>query len=587
MQSVGSFETSRKQAFKRTIGYLGASSAWSFGFFLFFFYLLSFLSFLSDAVRTANFSPLWFLVSGAAFLPPLAIGLVYRLAFLSRRPEKSRPVLNLIVASIVGASRNLSVGLFAEWAHLETEHLWWFRFFGGIAMGALAFSFWAVGNGSRIEYFASLRTLSEVQSKLMITRDQMGKHLEFVNDGLQERTRQALIPQLDSIRKLLGSFETTRDAVEQLRSTITDQIRPMMSAISKEIPEPFKAKDISSLKNLAPKLPKRFTLKDKIEVTYSALIELLGIAIWMALFQSPNGIYDILALFLVYFSVLSLLKFMLPREKMFSRRGATVTVVIFASAASAANSIYLYYLNYPPQQYLMLVGFVFACGLLGPLLLLQLGEVRDMRTKIEAQIRSDLDEIAKENALFAQKVWVFRKRWLLILHGSVQSALTAALTRLQSANSVDQVVVELVKQDLHRAEIAVNSNLNETLDIQEGLREVREVWSGICDIDFEISERAKRALVRNRDTSFCINEIVKEAVSNAVRHGEASKASVTIDRLQDDLVGIQVTNNGKPVILYNDSAGIGSEMLDEICLNWSLGSERNQVTLVANLPVKL
>lgn len=587
MQSVGSFETPRKQAFLRTIGYLGASSAWSLGFFLFYFYLLSLLSFLSDAVRTANFSPLWFLVSGSAFLPPLAIGLIYRFAFLARRPEKSRPVMNLVVAGLIGAARNLSVGVFASWANLESDHLWWFRFFGGTAMGVLAFAFWAVGNGSRIEYFASLRKLSEVQNRLLVTRKLMGEHLSVINDGLQERTRQALIPQLDSIRKLLGSFETTKDALEKLRSTITDQIRPMMVSISKEIPKPFQATDMASLKNISLKLPERFTLKDKIEVTYASLIELLGVAIWLAFFQESNVLVDILLLFGIYFVTLSALKLMLPRERMFSRKSATATVIVFASAASAANSIYIYYLNYPLSQFLMLTGFAFACGILGPLLLLQLGEVKDMRHKIEAQMRSDLQDIAKENALFAQKVWVFRKRWLLVLHGNVQSALTAALTRLQSAEKVTPVIVEMVKQDLQRAELAVNANLTDQLDLSQGLDEVRDVWSGICDLDYKISERAKRALSRNLDTAFCVNEIVKEAVSNAVRHGEASKASVEIDRIQDDLLTVLVTNDGKPVETNEDAAGIGTEMLDEICLSWELSSDRGQVKLSAKLPVKL
>jgi len=586
MQLEGSIETPRKQAFLRTIGYIGASSAWSLGFFIFFFYLVAFLSFLSDAVRTENYSPVWLLVSGAAYLPPITIGLVYRFAFLAKRQEKSRPVLNIVVAGLIGASRNLSVGLFAMWAGLENEDLWLFRLFGGLAMGVFTFMFWAIGNGSRIEYSSALKKLSEIQSRLMVTRKLMGEHLSVVNDGLQERTRQSLIPQLDSIRTLLGTFETTKDAVEQLRLTITDQIRPMMGAISKEIPEPFVATDISKLRNVTPKLPERFTLKDKIEVTYSALIEFFGVAIWLAIFKSPNGIIDTIALFGIYFLILSLIKFSLPRERMFTRVSATVTTVIFALAASGGNIIYLYYLGFPLPQFLMLVGFAVSCGIAGPLLLLQLGELHELRHTVETQMRKDLLEIAKENALFAQKVWVFRRRWLLVLHGNVQSALTAALTRLQNAQTLDAVVVELVKQDLRRAEQAVDSNLSEKTDLQKGLNEVKAVWSGLCEIKVQISERADRALKRSSDTSFCVNEIVKEAVSNAVRHGDATDVKVEIDRLNDDVLHIQVQNNGKSVDKI-EASGIGSEMMDEICLNWGLTSDRYGVTLFAELPVKL
>lgn len=587
MQSVGSFETPKKQVYLRTIGYIGASSAWSVGFFLFFFYLLSFLSFISDAVRTDNFSPVWFIVSGAAFLPPLAIGITYRVAYLNRRKEKSRPVLSLLIAGLIGASRNLSVGLFALWAGLESENLWWFRLIGGFVMGVFGFMFWAIGNGSRIEYRASLRKMSDIQNRLLVTRKVMAEHLSVVNDGLQERTRQSLLPQLDLIRQLLGSFETTRDAVEQLRSTITEQIRPMMASIAKEIPKPFEPKDIDALHNVSPRLPDRFTLKDKIEVTYSSLIQLLGVGIWMAIYHTPNGWLDLAAVFAIFFLMMSIFKFVLPKELMFTRRKATITTVIFALSSAATSTIYVYYLNFPQPQFLMLAGFAAACGIAGPLLLLQLGELQEMRQKIETQMRADLHEIAKENALFAQKVWVFRKRWLLVLHGNVQSALTAALTRLQNTPKVDSVVVELVKQDLRRAELAVNSNLNERIDLQAGLQEVKSVWSGICEIDIQISERASRALKRNLDTAFCVNELVKEAVSNAVRHGEAQSVKVSVDRVTDDLLHIVVSNNGAPVEQRSGNSGIGSEMLNEICLEWHLSSDRTGVRLVADLPVKL
>jgi signal transduction histidine kinase len=219
--------------------------------------------------------------------------------------------------------------------------------------------------------------------------------------------------------------------------------------------------------------------------------------------------------------------------------------------------------------------------------LLQVNVRSARRAEVESQITDDLLAIAKENSLFAQRLWVFRKRWLLVLHGSVQSSLTAALTRLQKAEQVDGVVLELVKQDLRRAEAAVDANLNDEIDLPSGLSELQEVWRGICEISIEISERAKRALARGHDSSFCVNEIVKEAVSNAVRHGDATSASVSIDRVTDDLLNVTVINNGSAPRVKEQQQGIGSDMLDEICLSWSLDVVKKKVRLVAELPVKL
>lgn len=173
-----------------------------------------------------------------------------------------------------------------------------------------------------------------------------------------------------------------------------------------------------------------------------------------------------------------------------------------------------------------------------------------------------------------------------MLHGSVQSSLTAALTRLQSAKNVDSVTVELVKQDLLRAETAVETNLKGELDLDAELKELQDVWDGICSVSINLTPRARRALARSFDSCFCVNEIIKEAVSNAVRHGEATKAMVSIERVEDDLLRIEVANNGSAPNA-KDNKGIGSEMLDEICLTWGIGGENGDVRLVAELPVKL
>ena len=75
--------------------------------------------------------------------------------------------------------------------------------------------------------------------------------------------------------------------------------------------------------------------------------------------------------------------------------------------------------------------------------------------------------------------------------------------------------------------------------------------------------------------------------SNAVRHGDAKAVKVDIDRVADDLLHVRVQNNGIAAEIQTDSSGIGSEMLDEICLTWELVSDKSGVTLCADLPVKL
>jgi two-component sensor histidine kinase len=87
---------------------------------------------------------------------------------------------------------------------------------------------------------------------------------------------------------------------------------------------------------------------------------------------------------------------------------------------------------------------------------------------------------------------------------------------------------------------------------------------------------------------FGVNEIMREAVSNAVRHGGATNVEIEIDREGDEVIDFVAKNNGQPV---NDNfeKGIGSEMLDELTLDWKLKEDklRGKVLLTASIPVLL
>lgn len=587
MKTLGHIAEPPKEGFKRTIAYLSSPSAWSFGLFVFFTVILSVISFLTDVVSQGQFTPAWFAISGAAFIPPLIIGLSYKFLILNRRKTKERLFLNLLVAGLAGISRNVSVGVIAALAGVDVSGLWQFRFFGGAFMGIALFTFWAIANGSKFEYQNSLEKLEQTQSRLAASRLEIPEYLTEINDGLQERSRQSIFPQIQSIRKLLGDTANIDEILAKLRFTMTSQIKPMMEELAASQPRPFEVQNLRRFKSIKSSLPERFTLRDKINLTWSSIAETLGVSIWLWVYASPRGILDNLAVFVMYFSVLAVFKYAIPSKRKLPRFNAVSYTLLAAITASLANIFYIYQvLDFTAGQSLMFAGFALLSGVISPIILMQSAVRVERRNEIERQISADLLSLAKENSLFAQKVWVFRKRWLLVLHGSVQSALTAALARLQSTEEVTPVVLQLVKQDLARAELAVNADLQEVPDLDFGLKQLQEVWEGICEVKVQVSSRATRAIERNPDTSFCLNEILKEAVSNAVRHGDATQATAVIDRVEDDVFSIEVTNNGKPPA--DDFAfGIGSEMLNEICLTWSLITGKKGVQLEAELAVRL
>ena len=98
----------------------------------------------------------------------------------------------------------------------------------------------------------------------------------------------------------------------------------------------------------------------------------------------------------------------------------------------------------------------------------------------------------------------------------------------------------------------------------------------------------KKDISRSPRMSMCLNEILKEAVSNAVRHGDAERAWVEVSRIGEKdaaVVEVQVTNDGR-IPVTGERRGLGSKLLDELTLDWSLNSEpeTGRTILAARLP---
>lgn len=586
MSLQGSSSNTVKRAFDRTLRHFGQSKAWSPGLFAFFVAVTAVISFLTDALRLDSLDPLWILASATGWTPALIIGILYKALVLNRDPDKRRPWLSLFVAGLAGVSRNLTVGWMASILELDNSSIWAFRAFGGFLIGTGLFAIWSAGLGSRLEYISSLEKLAVAQRRLAQTREHIPDHLVEVNTLLEERTRDSLIPQFESIRQQVGQSESIPNAVEHLRQALSEQIRPVMEKLAKEKPEPLELRDFENYRVVAPKLPETYRLREKIMIGWSTMMVWMGIALWFVFLSTENALVRSIVAVAPYAATLAVLKLCVPKQMTFSKRSGIALTVLFALISSTASGLVIWSFQLSLGEYLMLMGFVVLSGLIGPVFLLQVNSRVDLRLANEAMLNSYLEDIAKENARFAQRLWVFRKRWLLVLHGTVQSALTAAIVRLQSADQDEAVSRQLALQDIQRAELAVKTQLETPQNFERELSELVRVWRGICDVKTKISERAKRVIYKQADVAFCANEILKEAISNAVRHGSATSAVVSIDRELDDLLTIRVWNNGTTPDAKN-RIGIGSEMLNEVCLRWNLSGTRGDVTLLAELPVGL
>jgi signal transduction histidine kinase len=154
------------------------------------------------------------------------------------------------------------------------------------------------------------------------------------------------------------------------------------------------------------------------------------------------------------------------------------------------------------------------------------------------------------------------------------------------------------KEDLGRVNSLILSDLQRALDslkepwtngrnLGTSLAEIQSAWEDICTITYEIDEDVTIQTSQDDISQRIINEVLKEIVSNAVRHGNASNVEIKVS-LEGNALGVFASNDGsKPT--FDGSESVGSRMLDAFCLERRLlwNNESKQTEFRALIPIKI
>ena len=569
-----------------TFARLGRKEVWGLPLLILTGWVYAFLSFMFDVVLLDQWSPYWLLIYVVTFGEVVLLAWVYRTQVLNRFNIDSS-ILNLGVAGLLGLIKNVTVAPIAIYFGLLEDALWPFRFFGGFSLGAGIFLFAGLALGARTEHTAVMAQLTQVQETLLTLRNGSKARLKDANASLAKSTRELLLPKLEQLQTLVRGSGASGSAVESLRQLIQEDVRPLSEALNSQ------ARELADHPISLSPVPKRYNL-------FLPQVELRGLIRPNAAAIS-NGLGALLLAYIImgaprsnpsfYMSAVSwvlvwLVKFAIPAGLKVSRRTAIWS--LFAIGTMMFLPPYLIGLTEveePNEAALLLVLWPSA---LVSLMAFAFSESLDRdRVAVRALLEAENHALAHDQALFEQQLWLGRRAWQFVVHGTVQSALTAALTRLQSSPEPEQYLLNRVGEDIERARAALTATPARKIDLADSLNQMQATWRGICEIKISITDRAGRSLQKNNDACMCVNEILKEAVSNAVRHGDAKNVSVEIDRVDDFELAILVANDGLPLSAQK-RLGIGSRLIEELTTDWSIETNRasGRTEFKANLPLQ-
>ena len=571
----------------RLIRAVGHKEIWGWPLFWFALPVYFLLSFSFDVFLAQSWRIEWLYIAVLSFaaVALLAFGFKKLIieVFFARRPAG---LVNFLAIAVLGAVKNVLVGELSVLYGLVDTVDWAFRIYGGAGLSIgvlLAFIFIL---GERVDHNSTIAELEATRAQLMQHRAEAAELLETERLELMLQTQSTLLPTLDSIQKNLARASGRSGAVEELRELIQNQVRPLSKLLSQTArkmsvaPAPSKAK-----KPEAKMLQESFLVKPLIAPGSMLIMVLLGT--WFLSYiilgiEAANwGILYSLASWLVIVAS----KYLMPNNLKLKRANGILLLVLIGLIASNASYWPLkeFSSNFQEDILLLLVvlniigcvvGFAYSKS------------YQTDRLEAVRQMTRDNNLLAREVALFDQQMWIARRNWSFVVHGTVQSALTAAITRLGNDSEPEQFQVDLALSDLDRAAKALSQTPEIELDLSKALQNISSTWDGICQVKINITERATRALDRNSDARICVNEICKEAVSNAVRHGEAKRVDIEIDRSGNEILFLKASNDGRP-IEKSAVPGLGSKMFEELTVDWSLTTNRGaaQTVLEAQVPL--
>lgn len=520
---------------------------------------------------------------------------IFAIYFLANKFIKTFSAALVIAGALaIGVVRTLITTSLAIAVGSDSGVAWQYQLLLGALWELSLTVMWANLNGAFRDHNQLVKELRATQDSILGYRENAEIILAEEQEKLLELTRNTLLPQIQSIEDVMsagniGSGEAGMAArwgvAHELKGLIYNQVRPLSEALrstARALTAPPKQSPRHFLYVIT--IPKSFQVANSIFPAYTFA------AMSLAFLAAPFWLLDIswvlpsLLMSVTYLAVIVAFKRAFKNTLELSA-WLGIPILIMMAVAAVLPTYIIAILFYPDTHAAAIYGSTVVYTSLMVVAVFGLLDSFDYEARrYRNLLREQNEQLALEVALFDQQLWVARRNWSLVIHGTVQASLTAALTRL-NAPDADKKTLDLAKKDLDRAIAALSSPPTLEVKFDPAIKEIISTWQGVCDIDIDIQANIKKVVSKDSRLSMCVNEIVKEAISNAVRHGDARTAQVSMKLAEDGVINLTVANDGyAPRIGVRK--GLGGALLDELTVDWSLDfdSATDQTILTARLP---
>jgi signal transduction histidine kinase len=538
-----------------------------------------------DVIAYESSSWLWLPIWTFGHLLIAFCGYFIRFVWLDNRlSEKPSAALNISIAALLGSIRVTFIGYISFQLGLAPDFNLTARIIAGAILGVTLFVVLGSVLSSRRDYQASLGKLLATQRQLENMRRARRNEVAEIQNQWEISTREVIEPKIEEIARLVkrDSINPTvqKEIVTELRFLLDNQIKPLsarLKSTSSALANRITFKGVSPLR--------LFTIPDRVnpELAINPFLQFLvltaAIPFALYVFEGPVWIPLGFEIAVVTSLFLFLIKIAAAKRKSISTKLGIAALFGLILAQTAIGFLMLQLSDLPgstiePVAVLLFLALLITTSLYGLVVTYEYNHAAFMKT-----LSRNNNRLARELALLNQRLWVEKREWALRIHGSVQASLTASLVRLSGKGTPSREQLSKVREHLSQASNGLKASAVKSVDLRSSLKAIQKTWAGIVNIKVDIKSAPAQQVLIDDWAGVIANEIIKEAVSNSVKHGKADLVKVSFDQPKPGFVEIMVQDNGRG-LSTRSSSGLGSQVLDETAFPWSLQSQPSGGTIL-------
>lgn len=200
---------------------------------------------------------------------------------------------------------------------------------------------------------------------------------------------------------------------------------------------------------------------------------------------------------------------------------------------------------------------------------------------VRADLTTALQNAEWASARLRQSAWVARRQLANSLHGNVQARVLASALRLRDEPEAN------TDQELRALDEELSSLLRgkeAESDWHLAWDRLTHIWNFSIELHADLPTEVTKALDADPVAGQSLVAVIGEAVTNAVRHGDARAISITVEHHHEAELLLTVNDDG-PIEEGPNDPGLGTAVFEAACIEWNVTPTQAGHLFTARIPV--